>query len=302
MIRYIPPITKNLLFINLIAFLAMMIAGRYEVPLNDILGLHFFMAPNFHVYQLFTYMFMHGGFEHILFNMFALWMFGSTVERAWGGRRFLFFYIFCGIGAGILQEMAQFGSFYMMAVDQIPNFRLQDVAIVAKNSSEALSLWTTVGASGAIYAVMLAFGMTFPEERVFIFPIPFPIKSKWFVVICVGIELISSLSTTNDNVAHLAHLGGMLFGYLLIRYWRKRPYISTHDFTGRDFFENLHQKWGQDRSQHNEQPKKEPADWEYNAREKKKQEEIDRILDKIRRSGYDSLSAEEKRKLFDLNK
>ena len=182
MIRNIPLITKNLLIINLIAFLAMLGLRGWGIDLNDVLGLHFFLAGNFHVYQLFTYMFMHGGWEHILFNMFALWMFGSAVEYRWGTKRFLFFYIFCGVGAGLLQEMAQLGRFYMMAYDQIPQFSVSDTMALAYNSRDYLNLLTTVGASGAIYAVMLAFGMTFPNERIFIFPIPFPIKSKWFVV------------------------------------------------------------------------------------------------------------------------
>ena len=302
MIRNIPPVTKNLLLINLIAFVAMLALGRIGIDLNDVMGLHFVMASNFHVYQLFTYMFMHGGWEHILFNMFALWMFGSTVERAWGSRRFVFFYIFCGIGAGILQELAQTVSFLMLAEEQIPGFALKDAALVAANSRSVLDMWTTVGASGAIYAVMLAFGMTFPEERLFIFPIPFPIKSKWFVVICVGIELLSSLSTTNDGVAHLAHLGGMLFGYILIRYWRKHPYINPKSYTGREFFDNLQQKWRNNRTRYQKPPRGTESDWDYNQRQRAKQEEIDQILDKIRKSGYDSLTAEEKRKLFDLSK
>ena len=156
MIRNIPLITKNLLIINLIAFLAMLGLRGWGIDLNDVLGLHFFLAGNFHVYQLFTYMFMHGGWEHILFNMFALWMFGSAVEYRWGTKRFLFFYIFCGVGAGLLQEMAQLGRFYMMAYDQIPQFSVSDTMALAYNSRDYLNLLTTVGASGAIYAVMLA--------------------------------------------------------------------------------------------------------------------------------------------------
>lgn len=300
MIRNIPLVTKNLLIVNLIAFLAMLALKTIGIDLNDILGLHFVLANNFHVYQLVTYMFMHGSFEHILFNMFALWMFGSAVEHRWGPQRFLFFYIFCGIGAGVLQEFAQLGRFYMMAYDQIPGFTMQDTMIVAYNSMAYIKLLTTVGASGAIYAVMLAFGMTFPDERIFIFPIPFPIKSKWFVVICVGIELVSSISTTSDGVAHLAHLGGMLFGYILIRYWRKHPYINPRGFTGREMFDNMLKKWSNDRNRYQQKSQQRETDWEYNARQKAKQEEIDHILDKIRRSGYDSLTPEEKRKLFNM--
>ena len=268
MIRNIPLITKNLLIINLIAFLAMLGLRGWGIDLNDVLGRHFFLAGNFHVYQLFTYMFMHGGWEHILFNMFALWMFGSAVEYRWGAKRFLFFYIFCGVGAGLLQEMAQLGGFYMMAYDQIPQFSLSDTMALAYNSRVYLDKLTTFGASGAIYAVMLAFGMTFPNERIFI-------------------ELISSIASSNDGVAHLAHLGGMLFGYILIRYWRRRPYVNPRGFTGHEMFDNMRRKWSRDRSHYQRRPKNQASretDWEY------------------RKSGYESLTAEEKHRLFDLGK
>lgn len=139
-------------------------------------GLHFFMAPDFHLYQLLTYMFMHANFTHLLFNMFALWMFGCVVENVWGPRKFLFYYLACGIGAGLFQEAAQFGQFYMLASDQIPGFSVGDIGMVAHNSATLLNQWTTVGASGAVYAILLAFGMLFPEERIFIFPLPIPIK------------------------------------------------------------------------------------------------------------------------------
>lgn len=123
--RNIPTITKNLLIINIAAFVATMLYGKDaygEYLLNDTLGLHFFLAPDFHIYQLFTYMFMHGGFEHILFNMFALWMFGCVVENVWGPKKFLFYYISCGVGAGLFQELAQFVQFYVVAGSSIPGF------------------------------------------------------------------------------------------------------------------------------------------------------------------------------------
>lgn len=303
MIRNIPPITKNLLVINLLAFMSMLalksVAG---VDLNDWLGLHFFMASDFHVYQLVTYMFMHANFEHILFNMFSLWMFGCVVERAWGPRRFVVYYLVCGIGAGFLQELAQFGSFYLLASEQIPGFSITDAALVAANSDAILNLWTTVGASGAIYAILLAFGMTFPEDRLFIFPIPFPIKGKWFVVFCAAIELLAALSTSGDNVAHLAHVGGMLFGYILIRYWRKHPndFYDYNYGNGGSVFDSLRRQWEQKKGKwaENKSAKRE-TDWDYNARKQREQQEIDAILDKIRRSGYDSLTREEKQRLFD---
>ena len=302
MIRNIPPITKNLLFINLIAFLTMLILGGIGVDLNNLLGLHFFMASNFHIYQLVTYMFMHATWAHILLNMFALWMFGSTIERTWGSRRYLIYYIVCGLGAGIIQELAQFVDFWVMAAEQIPGFELKYAGQVAANSSAMLNLWTTVGASGAVYGILLAFGMTYPNEQIFIFPIPFPIKGKWFVIICAAIELLASMGVNSDGVAHVAHLGGMLFGLGLILYWRKHPYMGTQSFAARGVLASLRQKWAQNKARSAQHASHKESDWDYNARKKANQDEMDRILDKIRKSGYDSLTKEEKQKLFDLGK
>ena len=306
--RTIPTITKNLLIINILMFAATFVFGRIGVELNDLLGLHFFMASEFHIYQLFTYMFMHGGWEHIFFNMFALWMFGCVVERVWGPKKFLFYYLVCGVGAGIIQEIAQFGSFYMEATAQFPGASFGDVIQIAHNSAQVLNNWTTVGASGAIYGILLAFGMIFPEERIFIFPLPVPIKAKWFVLFYAAIELFFALNSQGDNVAHVAHLGGMLFGFLLIRYWQRHPGSDRFGRqSGMQFFDNMRSNW-EKRSHKKSSAEQRPSDptsrrsetdWEYNARKKAEQDEIDQILDKIRRSGYDSLSEEEKRKLFE---
>lgn len=304
--RSIPTITKHLLIINVLAFVAMFVLQRLGTDLNDLLGLHFFMASDFHAYQLLTYMFMHANLEHIFFNMFALWMFGCVVENVWGPRKFLFYYLSCGVGAGIIQEIAQFGSFYMLATQQLNVSGLTDLWQIAVNSSEVLNAWTTVGASGAIYAILLAFGMLFPEERIFIFPLPIPIKAKWFVTFYIAIELFSALATSNDSVAHFAHLGGMLFGYLMIRYWRTHTSVGYGRSKGEQFFENLKNNWER-RSKKTYQQKqdnssnKHNADWDYNAKKRVEQDEIDRILDKIRKSGYDSLTEEEKRKMFESN-
>lgn len=307
--RNIPTITRNLLIINVVAFLATVLLGGVsygsatDYRLNDILGLHFFLAPDFHIYQLFTYMFMHGGWEHLFFNMFALWMFGCVVERVWGPRKFLFYYISCGVGAGLFQEVAQLCSFYLTASDQIPGFTMGQLFEVARNSGTVLNQWTTVGASGAIYAILLAFGMIFPEERIFIFPLPIPIKAKWFVMIYAGVELFSAMMSSGDNVAHLAHLGGMVFGFFMIRYWRNHPSAGYGPDSGQEFFDRLRTSWERRTSktattQRNTRSTGNP-DWDYNARQQVEQAEIDRILDKIRRSGYDSLSREEKQRLFD---
>ena len=307
--RRIPTITKNLLIINVLMFLALKVFQMKGIDLNDLLGLHFFMAPDFRIYQLVTYMFMHANLEHIFFNMFAMWMFGCVVENVWGPKKFLFYYISCGIGAGIIQEIVQFASFYFMATSQIPDVGFGDLGQIAINSTAVLNQWTTVGASGAIYAILLAFGMIFPEERIFIFPLPVPIKAKWFVCGYAAIELFSALATPGDSVAHFAHLGGMLFGFLMIRYWKNHPGGGNYGRSnGQQFFDKLRNNW-ENRSHRRSQSTKESpshsshqSDWQYNAEKKVRQEEIDRILDKIRRSGYDSLTEEEKRKLFDANK
>ncbi len=309
--RNIPVITKNLLIINVLAFLAYNVLGATGVDLNYLCGLHFFLANDFHLYQLVTYMFLHGSFTHILFNMFALWMFGCVIERVWGPKKFLFYYLSCGIGAGLMQELAQLGEFYWMASNQIPGFSAGDMVQVARNSAPVLNMWTTVGASGAVYAILLAFGMTFPNERMFIIPFPVPIKAKWFVLIYVVIELFSALTAPGDGVAHMAHLGGMLFGFFMIRYWNNHPTAGYNQGGGRQFFDNLKRSfdnrrhhrqdnsgWGSSQTRCNADTRRE-TDWEYNARKKANQEEVDRILDKIRKSGYDSLTKEEKQRLFD---
>ena len=167
---------------------------------------------------------------------------------------------------------------------------------------------TTVGASGAIYGILLAFGMLFPEERLFIFPLPVPIKAKWFICGYVVIELLSALGTSGDGVAHFAHLGGMLFGFLMIVYWRNHSGGSNGygRLKGEQFFDKLKNNW--ERRSHKKadtndrQTSERERDWQYNQDKKANQEEIDAILDKIRRSGYASLSEEEKKKLFDAGK
>ena len=315
--RNIPIVTKNLLIVNVVAFLLTFVLGKDAsggYVLNELSGLHFFMASDFQVFQLITYMFMHGGFEHILFNMFALWMFGCVVERVWGAKKFLFYYIACGVGAGLFQELAQFVQFYLMASDQIPAFGIGDIWTVARNSSAVLNAWTTVGASGAIYGILLAFGMIFPEERIFIFPLPVPIKAKYFVIGYAAIELFSAMMTSGDGVAHVAHLGGMVFGFFMIRYWRKQA-NGYGNSSAKDAFDKLRdilggkaKRGGFDYTRNNsyqsnrDSYQSHQSDWNYNARKRASQEEVDRILDKIRKSGYDSLTKEEKQTLFDQSK
>lgn len=301
----IPTITKNLLIINVLTFLAtLVIQSSSGIDLNNILGLHFFRASEFRIYQLVTYMFMHGGFAHLFFNMFALWMFGVVVEGVWGPRKFLFYYIACGIGAGLMQELAQFVEIYLQLNAQAP-LGVGEAFIVMGQLANQLNGLTTVGASGAIYAILLAFGMIFPENKIFIFPIPIPIKAKWFVMGYAALELYQAMAGTGGNVAHLAHLGGMIFGFFMIRYWQRHP---SHDFTqrrGTNAFERMKDFYEKHRQPTPESPRGETraeSDWDYNARRKAEQDEVDRILDKIRKSGYDSLTREEKQRLFDQSK
>ena len=316
--RNIPVVTKNLLIINILVFIATYVLRGLNIDLNDILGLHFFLASDFRIWQFFTYMFMHGGFTHILMNMFMLWMFGMVVENVWGPRKFLFYYIVCGVGAGLCQELAQYGTYL---VEGLANFESVKIGTTVLPMDVYLNMMNTVGASGAIYGVLLAFGMLFPEERMFIIPIPVPIKAKWIIMGSIVVELFSAIGTSNDGVAHLAHLGGMLFGFILIRYWKKHPYSGYGDFgmnRGHQFFDRMKNSWEQrgnrdtrnatngnsgswtNTSQSSDTNNR--SDWDYNAHKKQQQEEVDRILDKIRKSGYDSLTKDEKQKLFDSSK
>ena len=316
--RNIPVVTKNLLIINILVFIATYVLRGLNIDLNDILGLHFFLASDFRIWQFFTYMFMHGGFTHILMNMFMLWMFGMVVENVWGPRKFLFYYIVCGVGAGLCQELAQYGTYL---VEGLANFESVKIGTTVLPMDVYLNMMNTVGASGAIYGVLLAFGMLFPEERMFIIPIPVPIKAKWIIMGSIVVELFSAIGTSNDGVAHLAHLGGMLFGFILIRYWKKHPYSGYGDFgmnRGHQFFDRMKNSWEQrgNRDTRNasngsggswskasqSSTADNNSDWDYNARKKQQQEEVDRILDKIRKSGYDSLTKDEKQKLFDSSK
>lgn len=328
----IPTVTRNLLVANIVCYLLTLLTGQW---MDAAFGLHFFLASDFHIYQLFTYMFMHGGFTHLLFNMFALWMFGCAIENVFGARRFLVFYLVCGIGAGLFQEAAQYVQFYGNMAEM--GYGFFDLVRVASTPgyAQALNAWTTVGASGAIYGILLAFGMTFPEERIFIIPIPFPIKAKWFVMGYAAIEVFSAMATPGDGVAHLAHLGGMVVGFFLIRYWRRHPYGGRTGWRGPRFFTRgggsfgggsspqgwggsqgggsrgsrsggsqggMRWKWGGKSKGGSHQSASSSTgnpDWDYNARQRERQAETDRILDKIRRSGYDNLTAAEKQFLFD---
>ena len=239
----IPTVTKNLLAINVLMFLALLVAEKQGVDLNSVLGLHLFASEGFQPYQLVTYMFMHASVTHLFFNMFALYMFGRTLEYMWGAKRFLVYYLVAGIGAALVQEAIGMVRYH----EALDGMSPLDVELVLSRGFDALREGknfvnpqlahlnvvlnsTTVGASGAIYAILLGFGMLFPEERMIVFPVPFPIKAKYFVMGYVVIELYLGVSGSADGVAHFAHLGGMLFGFILIFFWRNKgkirgPYV-----------------------------------------------------------------------------
>ena len=215
--RVLPPVVKHLLIINVLLYLATFTMNRFHIDLTDYLGLHFFKASDFRAYQLITYMFMHGNFEHLFFNMFALWMFGNTLENIWGSKRFLLFYMLCGIGAGVCQEIVQYIQ-YATTLAQYDSVNLGGGQVIPMASY--LNLMNTVGVSGAIYGLLLAFGMMFPNSMIYLYFFV-PIKAKWFVIGYAVIELVSGF-IGGGNVAHFAHLGGMLFGLILILVWKKK--------------------------------------------------------------------------------
>ena len=196
-------------------FAASYVLLRYGIDLNALLGLHFFMASDFRLHQFFTYLFMHGSLEHLFFNMFALWMFGRIIEQVMGQKRFLTYYLVCGIGAGLMQELVQY-IHYLTIVPDLPTVDPDQLA-------DALNMWNTVGASGAVYGILLAFGMTFPNEYIYLYFL-MPIKTKWFITGMIVIELLQGIFYSYDGVAHFAHLAGMLIGFLLIMWWRKHPF------------------------------------------------------------------------------
>ncbi|WP_373810574.1 rhomboid family intramembrane serine protease [Porphyromonas macacae] len=223
---FFPPVTRNLIIINFLVWFAELVLPRYGIDLISIFGLHYFEASEFNLMQLFTYMFLHSddSINHVFFNMFSLWMFGSLIERFWGKWRYLFFYITCGLSAAIVQEAVWFFSFHELALMGSDLVRIGGGAVVQAN--EALNMAITVGASGAVFGLLLAFGMLFPNSKVFLLFIPIPIKAKYFVIIYGVAEFFFGVSAVGDNVAHFAHLGGMLGGLILILLWRKKGEID----------------------------------------------------------------------------
>ena len=238
----IPPVTRHLILVNVLVWVvSMFLVHTQGFDLSKYLGLHYFTASDFNAMQLITYMFMHDtrGITHIFFNMFSLYMFGRLLEQVLGSRRFQFYYISTGIGAALLQEgviaLTWFDTLahslnvpYDAAVAFLSDpisvgstFEHRDMLV-----NEFLNSMITVGASGAVFGILLAFGMIFPNLPLYLFFIPVPIKAKYMVIGYGLIELYFGISGTMSGVAHFAHLGGMLFGLLILLYWRKKGVIG----------------------------------------------------------------------------
>ena len=221
----LPEVVKNLLILNGLFFLATVSLNNLGIDLVKILGLHQFQSPDFRPHQLITHLFMHGNFTHLFFNMFALWMFGKILENVWGSKRFLIYYMITGIGAASIHLLIS--QYQIISIsNQIPE--LVNLAIEGRyNPSIPISkkltqliITPTVGASGAVFGLLLAFGMLFPNALLYLY-FAIPIKAKYFVIGYGLIELYAGISNNPaDNVAHFAHLGGMIFGFFLIKYWK----------------------------------------------------------------------------------
>lgn len=231
------PVTKNLLILNVLiwVFLAV-VRGSVVQSVENYGALHYFDSTYFGIWQLVTYMFIHVDFIHLFFNMWALLMFGYAIEYAFGSKRFLFYYMVCGIGAGLIQIAV----YSWMVNNAVSVLSPAEYATVMQEGGEVIrrginfpnesmayanaliNLQSTIGASGAVYGILLAFGMLFPNQEIYLMFVPYPIKAKWVVIGYGALELLLGFGGAHDGVAHFAHLGGMLFGLALIIYWKHK--------------------------------------------------------------------------------
>lgn len=258
-----PNVIKNLLIINIIFFLAQNFLP-FGNEMTNRLALHYWLSPDFKIYQLVTYMFLHANFQHLLYNMFALWMFGRISEMDLGSRRFFSYYFITGIGAGILNMLVlelEFSGVKEAVAAFISNPTPTDFSILLNQHftninesavSDMVRAWSvtpdspayisnaietvnflvskqldslTIGASGAVFGILLSFGLLHPNERIVLLIPPIPMKAKYFVMGYAAIELLMGISNSNSSIAHFAHLGGMLWGWALLYYWKKKGYI-----------------------------------------------------------------------------
>ena len=286
---------KVILIINLVFYVltywvtpAFSLGGHSDWFLN-FNALHPIGSKGFFVYQFLTYMFMHGGWWHLFFNMWSLMIFGNAVEQQVGTRRFVCYYLLCGVGSAVINQLCTF-----MGI--IPPAQL-------------------VGASGAIYGVMAAAAFFFPNAQLFIIPIPFPIKLKYLVGFYTLVEMYMGI-TSVDGVAHFAHLGGIIVGIIILMYWKskdkRKGNRNDHWTVSSGNYNKGESVWDKVKSAvaGNRSPKMRVTnvkevnheDHNYNARKREESEEIDRILDKIRKNGYQNLTDKEKATLFDASK
>jgi membrane associated rhomboid family serine protease len=231
----LPPVVKNIIMINILMLLAYYtVRSVFGVDLNGILGLYFPLSDSFKPLQILTHMFMHANFWHLFFNMYALYIFGMVLERVWGPKRFFIYYMVTGLGAALVHETViafEYNKLMnLLNPDQIQLVINEGATYInegqvftdpAMKDLQILLNTPTVGASGAIFGVLLAFGMLFPNTQLMLLFPPIPIKAKYFVIAYGVIELSLAITQPGSNIAHAAHLGGMLFGYFLIRYWQK---------------------------------------------------------------------------------
>lgn len=231
----LPPVVKNIIMINVLMLLAYYaVQSVFGVNLNTILGLYFPKAEAFKPLQIVTHMFMHANFWHLFFNMYALFIFGQVLENVWGPKRFFIYYMVTGLGAALVHESViayEYSKLVnLLSPDQVQSVFNEGAALILQGkifadpdmkSLQILLNTPTVGASGAVFGILLAFGMLFPNTQLMLLFPPIPLKAKYFVMIYGAIELYLAFAQPGSNIAHAAHLGGMLFGYFLIRYWRK---------------------------------------------------------------------------------
>lgn len=230
-INSMPPVTKNIIIINALIWLVEVISPQFG--LNGIirhLGLHFVTASHFNPAQIITYMFVHSQqtFMHVFFNMFTLFFFGPMLERMWGTKKFLFYYMVCGVGAALIQELVwslQWNTAIHEMVAANPGASLEAIKEYMEPYKNGM---VTVGASGAIFGILLGFAFVFPNVPLYLFFIPVPIKAKYMVAGYAVIELFLGVSGKVNDVAHYAHLGGMVFGLILLLWWRSKGKLTSN--------------------------------------------------------------------------
>ncbi len=232
MLSNIPPAVKGLLIINIAMLVITFLVGQTSnIDLNRVLGLYFFKSELFQPYQVVTHMFMHGGLMHLVFNMYALWLFGQVIERVWGPKKFLIYYFVTGLGAVVLHSFVQYLQYQSLVTGVSPE-GVDMFSQLNLNLAASIVYTPTVGASGAVFGILLAFGMLFPNVELQLMFVPVPIKAKYFVIGYGVIELFLGINNAeSDNIAHFAHLGGMLFGFILIKLWSKGKGPNSNFYT-----------------------------------------------------------------------